>query len=101
MEFDSAYVYVSSGTDIRDKICKIDAIINALFDVALKAAANDNITQYSLDDGQVKINTTYKGTDSVYKSIEAFRRLRNEYINQLNGRVMRMVDSKSFTGRRY
>lgn len=94
--YDSAYIYVDSCTSVKEKIVRIDAIITALEDTALKSAANDDITEVSLDDGQTKIKTAYKGTDSVLKSIEGFIKLKNYYVNKLNGRVFRLVDSKSF-----
>lgn len=101
MEFSSATKYIESATCKVDMINKIQQIIDALLLVALKAAATDNITEYNLDDGQVKIKTSYNGAESVYKSINAYRRLKQEYLNELNGRVFRLVDSKSFHGRRY
>lgn len=78
-----------------EKIEKIDAIISALEDTALQSAANDNIDEYWLDDGQSKIKTSYKGTDQIFKSIIAFERMRQIYVNRLNGFVVRMVDSRS------
>lgn len=101
MEFESAYKYITCNTDKRAQIVKIDAVIAALLDVALQAAETEHISEYNLDDGQVKIKATYKGTASVYASIAAFRKYREDLINELNGRVFRMVDSKSFNGRRY
>jgi hypothetical protein len=97
--YDSADIYIQSCTTIREKIARIDAIITALENTALKAAANDNITEYSLNDGQTIIRTVYKGADAVLNSIAAFEKIRQMYINRLNGRVMRLVDGKNFTGR--
>lgn len=94
--YDSAYIYVDSCTSVKEKITRLDAIITALEDTALKSAANDDIKEVNLDDGQTKIRTEYKGTDAVLKSIEGFIKLKNYYINKLNGRVTRLVDSKSF-----
>lgn len=96
MEYSSAYLYIDSATTKRDKVVKIDAIIDALLDTALKAAASDNIQSYMLDDGQTKINTIYKGTAGIYASIAAFRKLREVYVNGLNGRMVRLVDGKNF-----
>jgi hypothetical protein len=98
--YDSASKYIDCASDLRDKITRIETIISALEDTALKAAANDNITEYSLNDGQTIIRTVYKGADAVLNSIMAFEKIRQMYINRLNGRVMRLVDSKNFTGRR-
>lgn len=93
--YDSAYIYINSATTLCDKIDKIDSIITALEDTALKSAANDDITEYNLDDGQTKIKTVYKGTDAVLKSINSFIKLKQYYVNQLNGRHVRLVDGKS------
>jgi hypothetical protein len=96
--YDSASIYVECATTLQDKITRIDAIITALETTALKMAANDNISEYSLNDGQTQIKTVYKGADAVMKSIQAFENLRQIYINRLNGRSMRLVDSKNLPG---
>lgn len=93
--YDSSYKYIDCATTVREKITRIDAIITALEDTALKSAANDDISEYSLDDGQTKIKTAYKGTDSVLKSIQSFIKLKEYYVNKLNGRVIRLVDGQS------
>jgi hypothetical protein len=95
--YDSAAIYVDSATTLKDKITRIDAVIDALLTVALKAAANENITEYSLNDGQTQIKTAYRGTDSVMKSIQAFEAIKQMYVNRLNGRHIRLMDSKNFT----
>jgi hypothetical protein len=97
--YDSASIYINKATDLCDKIARIDDIITALEDTALKSASNDDITEYSLDDGQTKIKTVYKGTDAVLNSIKGFIGLKQLYVNQLNGRQVRLVDGKSL--RRY
>lgn len=93
--YDSSYKYIDSATTVTEKIVKIDAIITALEATALKSAANDDISEYSLDDGQTKIRTAYKGTESVLKSIESFIKLKEYYVNKLNGRVIRLIDGQS------
>ena len=96
LTFDSSSIYVTSATTLRDKLTRVNAIITALEDVALKAAANGDISQYSLDDGQTKIMTSYRTAEDVANSIQAFEVIRQRYINQLNGRMVRLVDSKNF-----
>jgi hypothetical protein len=100
VSYDSAQIYIQCGSTLLDKIARIDAIITALEDTALKAASTDNITEYQLNDGQTIIKTVYKGADSVMRSIMAFEKIKQMYVNRLNGRVIRLVDSKNFTGRR-
>jgi hypothetical protein len=95
--YDSAAIYIDSADTLKDKITRIDAVIDALLTVALKAAANENITEYSLNDGQTQIKTAYRGSDSVMKSIQAFESIKQMYVNRLNGRHIRLMDSKNFT----
>ena len=94
--YNSAAIYIDSATTLQEKITKIDAIITALEDTALKAASTGDITEYTLDDGQTKINTIYRGAADVERAITSFERIRQRYINQLNGRIVRLVDGKNF-----
>lgn len=96
MIYDSAAIYIDSAQTLEDKITRIDAVINALQTSALKAAETGNISEYSLDDGQTKIKTAYRDVVQVASSISAFERIKQTYINQLNGRVMRLMDQKNF-----
>ena len=97
--YDSADIYIDSATTIKDKITNIDAVISALLSTAAKAATSENILEYNLDDGQTKIKASYRGAEGIYNSINAFERLKNYYVNKLNGRAVRLVDSKNFTRR--
>lgn len=99
--YDSAVVYIQTATTLKDKIAKLDAIITALETSALTAASKSAIQEYQLDDGQTKIRTMYRNAKEVADSITAFETIRQRYINQLNGRMTRLVDSKNFTNRRY
>jgi len=96
MIYDSAAIYIDNAQTLEDKITRIDAVINALQISALKAAETGNISEYSLDDGQTKIKTAYRDVVQVASSISAFERIKQTYINQLNGRVMRLMDQKNF-----
>lgn len=96
MVFDSAYIYLETCTTLQAKIAGIDAIITALTASALKAAGTGNLQEYSLDDGQTKIRTAYRNTTEITNAIKSFISIKNIYINQLNGRHMRLVDGKNF-----
>jgi len=94
--YDSAAIFVDKATDLCDKIVRIEQIIDALLTTALSSAAHDEIEEYMLDDGQTKIKTIYKGTDQIFKSIDSFERLKQIYVNRLNGRRLRLVDHNNF-----
>ena len=99
--FSSAQIYIECGRDLRDKINRLNAVITALETTALKAAETGNLDEYSLDDGQTKIRTKYRDANAVANSITAFETIRQRYINQLNGRHVRLVDSKNFKNNGY
>ena len=94
--FSSAQIYIECGRDLRDKINRLNAVITALETTALKAAETGNLDEYSLDDGQTKIRTKYRDAVAVANSITAFETIRQRYINQLNGRHVRLADSKNY-----
>ena len=98
--YDSSQIYIDSATSLREKIVRIDAIIDGLFTTALNAAATDNFTEYVLDDGQTKIRATYRGVESIKESIKSFETIKQLYVNRLNGRTFRLVPNSSFR-RRY
>jgi hypothetical protein len=94
--YDSAYVYISTAKSLKDRVVKINQVLDALHDTMLKAATNDNIQEYSLNDGQTVIRTVYRGIDQIQNSIMGLERIKQMYMNQLNGRVVRLVDGKNF-----
>lgn len=94
--YTSADVYITSCKTLTSKIAAIDNLISALLDTAAKAAVNENLTEYILDDGQTKIQCNYRGMGGITKSIQGLETLKNMYQNQLNGHVVRLVDGKNF-----
>lgn len=96
--YDSAGIYVASRQSNVDKIIAIDAIISKLEELALISAGTINIDEYSLDDGQTKIRTKYRSGADIATSIMDFMRIREIYVNRVNGRMVRLVDSRNFTG---
>ena len=94
--FSSADVYVESCKSLKSKVQAIEAIISALMTQALKAAAKGPVSQYSLNDGQTIINCSYRNASDVAKSIKEFETIKQMYLNQINGRMIRLVDGKNF-----
>jgi hypothetical protein len=78
----------------------IDAIISTsillLADTA--GGAGGNIAYYEMDDQQVRIKTGYRSLDQVSAGIDALTRIKNRYINQLNGRASVLQDRSTFLG---
>jgi hypothetical protein len=99
--YETCGIYVQSKTTLKDKIAAIDEIIAMLETTALDMAGKDAIQEYSLNDGQTIIKTIYKGSVGIASAIDDFERIRQRYVNRLNGRMVRLVDSKNVTRRNW
>lgn len=99
--YTSAAIYIESCSTIRDKIAAINRVISALQTVALTAAETGQFSEYDLDDGQSKIKTVYRSVEDIGRSIIAFERIKQGYINDLQGSHMRLTDQGNFINRFY
>jgi hypothetical protein len=80
-------LYIQSATSLKEKADKIDIIISGLLDQQIAAVANSLTDEYMIDDGQIKIKTIYRSADSIAKAIQDYERIKQQCLNQLNGRV--------------
>ena len=94
-EYSSAFAYIETAKDIEAKILKINQIQEALEDAALNSAARSGIEEYMLDDGQVKIKTIYRSVEEIVKSIEGFEKIKQRYINMVQGHVMQLRPNRN------
>lgn len=94
--FDTCGLYIQSCTTLQAKIAAIDLIIQALEDASLSAASSSNVSEYQLNDGQTIIKELFRGPKGIADSINAYEAIKQRYVNRLNGRVVRGVDSKNF-----
>jgi len=97
--FDSTYEYVSSCSSLQEKVRRLDVIILALMDSALKAAFAEGKKEYWLDDGQIRTKIVRMSVEEMSNSILAMEKMKQMYLNQLNRRQVRLVDSRNFPGR--
>lgn len=97
--YESVSRYVTSTTNYEDKIVKIDQVIAALYDTAIRMADGEDVQSYSFDDGQVKVNNIFRDSATVTAAIVRYEQLREELIAKIDnrrlGRIVRMVDSKN------
>jgi hypothetical protein len=94
----SADLYIESCTSLKAKIAAIELIQEALLTSALKAASKGAVSQYSLNDGQTTISATYRNAKEITESYNSFEAIKQMFLNRLRGRVVRLIDSKNFTG---
>ncbi len=92
-EYESIRVYIQSGQTLEEKICKIEAIIDALEDSVLaQVELGQDVSEYNLDDGQTKIRTVNRSVLEIKRMIDGYEQLLQRYANRLNGHVVRLVD---------
>jgi tetrahydromethanopterin S-methyltransferase subunit B len=96
MIYDSPELYLEDSTSIKDKIARIDTLIASMYNAADKAALTGSVDFYSIDDGQSKIQTKYKGVDAIIEQIKGLEKLRTMYMNKINGRVVTLKDRRAF-----
>ena len=90
--------YILSKPKGLERIQAIEDIIDVMLIRMAEVAAGQNvpIDEYQLDDGQMKIRTSYRSPEDVAKAIEGFERTKQVFVNQYNGRVSYLRDSRSF-----
>ena len=86
-------LYIESATTLEQKLTRYNQIIEALeLQMLNVGAGNSDVSNYSINDGQVSISTTYRDPISIANAIDRFTMLRNKILNKLNGRSMVLRD---------
>jgi len=87
-------IYIQSKVSLYEKIQAIEVLIESMF---LKIAETTSgqaaiINEYWMDDGQMKVKTSYRSVVDVEAGISALEKMKQRYINQYNGRGMVLRD---------
>ena len=92
----SAIKQAETRLKAEERIALINEIIDTLLAAQIEFAADPNKQEYGLDDGQTKIKVMYRNLDAVAASIMQWDKVLQMYLNRVNGRMVRLVDSKNF-----
>lgn len=97
--YSSPKLYLSDAKTLLDRIERIDRLIDAMLLSTLDVVENDdynpNVAEYQLNDGQMVVKTVYKTNNDIFGSIKQLQKLKQDFVNQLNGRVMSLRDIRS------
>lgn len=95
--FTSCGTYITKASTLKEKVRRLDLVIDALLDAAIaSAAAGEGGKQgYELQDGQMTIKLQYRSSAAVSEAIMGFERVKEFYVNKLNGHRVRLVDGRS------
>lgn len=95
--YDSEALYITCSTSTQERLSRIEAVIIALENQALIAAGDSNISEYSLNDGQVTIRTAYRNPSEIAKAIDVYEAMYNRIFNRCAGlNIVRLRDARSF-----
>jgi len=81
-------IYLESKSSTLERIKAIEALIDSM---VLKMAdvvggSDATINEYWMDDGQMKVKTSYRGVKDVEAGIQALEKMKQRYVNKYNGR---------------
>lgn len=87
--------YINLSANVKEKIARINAIIEVLEDSELRGASAGEILEYQLDDGQTKIRTVYKDLRSISHTIEALESRKARLLNRVLGHRYGLKDGNT------
>lgn len=103
MEYFSGYEYsitgyIESKCDIAAKIVAINNIIDLFMASMLDSMSgvSAGTQMYELDDGQVRIKTSFRSMNDIKTALFLLRTEKNKYINSFDGRTFVAQDKRNF-----
>lgn len=91
--------YIFSTTELKERGVRIKAIIAGLEQQYAESLTSSADESYMLDDGQTKIQTSYRDPNQIIKAIEGYERLLTRIENYACGRVTALRDARSWHSR--
>ena len=89
-------IWLESKTTLADRVAAIELLIDKMILKIGESLDDKNVTieRYWLRDGQMDIQTTYRTLDDIYKSVTTLERMKQMYLNRLNGRSFVLRDAR-------
>jgi len=95
--FESEATYIVASQDEQDRLMRLRQVIVALENQLILAAADSNIDEYSLNDGQVTIRSKYRNPDDIIKAINSLEAIYNRLFYKTSGQhIVALRDARSF-----
>ena len=94
MTYSDPLLYYSDAKSKEERIQRLNTIIVNLETAAIQAALGADIENYSFNDGQTQINTTYRSIEDITKAINGCELILARLVNSIQGRstVLRDAD---------
>jgi hypothetical protein len=78
--------YIESRTTLVEKIAAYDVIISGMQSALLEATVSGHLSEYEMDDGQMKVRARYRNIDEMQRAMTGLEKLRQNFVNKVNGR---------------
>jgi hypothetical protein len=90
--------YIASKPDMLAKIAAIDNLMDVFLASMLDSFSGPaaGTQSYELDDGQVRVKTSFRSINEMKTALQLLRIEKNKYINDYNGRCSVAQDKRSF-----
>lgn len=94
--------YIIDSDGLKARYDRVTAIITALEEQQLAVVSNSGVISYSLDDGQTRIQTSYRSSDQIAKAIDGYEKIRNRILAELTGSsIVRLADAGSIQSNKF
>ena len=80
--------YIQSKSELYDKICAINALIDAMILNSIDWISTGGTASYSMDDGQMKVTTNYRSIEEITMGIFSLEKTLQMYTNRYNGNLV-------------
>lgn len=88
VEYMTISQYVECKSKLIGKVATYDILIESMEKAILEATVSGHLNQWELDDGQMKVRNMYRSIGQMTDGLQGLRKIRQDYINQYNGRGM-------------
>lgn len=88
--------YIDSGKNTAERIKLIDQLIDKLILSMLDSVEgrDSSVEELQMNDGQMIVRTRYRSTSDIEEGIKGLERIKQMYINRLNGHVFLLRNKK-------
>lgn len=91
LEYMTITQYIECKSALIGKIATYDLLIISMEKAVLEATISGQYAEYEMDDGQMKVRARFRSVDQMISGLQGIRKIRQDYINQYNGRGTRLV----------
>lgn len=90
-------IYIGNKTSDLEKIDAIEILIDSMLLKMTEAIGGQSvlIDEYWMDDGQMKVKTSYRSISDIEQGISGLEKLKQRYINRYNGRSVVLRPAKN------